>query len=102
MPLRSVLIAVISVLAAPLATEPARGQTTAALAEQVRRAEAAFAATMAARDFASFGAYVADEAIFFGNASPLRGKAAVLEAWRSFFAGPTPMGQITHSDRALL
>jgi ketosteroid isomerase-like protein len=44
---------------------------------------------MAQRDLAAFGSHVADEALFFGRRGPLRGKTAVVEAWKSFFEGPT-------------
>ncbi|MGH7529571.1 MAG: YybH family protein [Gemmatimonadales bacterium] len=65
-------------------------QSRADLADQVREAERAFAATMARRDFAVFGTYVADEAVFFGpEGRVMRGKAAVLEGWRGLFDGPT-------------
>lgn len=66
---------------------PALGQGTEQLAAQVREAETAFAATMASRDPAAFGGFVADEAIFFGRSGPLRGRGAVLEGWRPFFDG---------------
>lgn len=59
-----------------------------ALAEEVRRAEAAFAASLAARDLAAFAGHVADDAVFFGKGGAQRGKAAVLEGWRSYFQGP--------------
>lgn len=58
-------------------------------AAEVRQAEAAFAASMAARDFAAFESHVADDAIFFGGAGAQRGKAAVLAGWRPFFDGET-------------
>jgi ketosteroid isomerase-like protein len=58
------------------------------LAAQVRARETAFAATMAARDHAAFGAFLADETVFFGGRGPLRGAAAVKEAWARFFAEP--------------
>ncbi len=66
---------------------PALGQGTEQLAVQVREAETAFAATMASRDHAAFGGFVADEAIFFGRSGPLRGRGAVLEGWRPLFEG---------------
>lgn len=66
---------------------PTVGQGTEQLAAQVREAETSFAATMASRDHAAFGGFVADEAIFFGRSGPLRGKGAVLEDWRPFFEG---------------
>lgn len=55
------------------------------LVAQVRAAETAFAATMAARDHDAFGAFLAEEAVFFSDAGPLRGAAAVKDAWRRFF-----------------
>jgi ketosteroid isomerase-like protein len=74
-------------VAAILSVKPADSQTRNDFAVQVREAERAFAATMSARDFAAFGAFIADEAVFFGGPQPARGKAAVLAAWRGFFDG---------------
>jgi len=71
-----------------LATSAARAQSTAELAAQVRESERAFARSMAQRDLAAFGSYVADEALFFGRTT-LRGKGAVVEAWKRFFDGTT-------------
>jgi ketosteroid isomerase-like protein len=62
-------------------------QTNQQLARQVRAAERAFAATMAARDRAAFASFVADDTIFFGAQGPLRGKAAVVASWARFFEG---------------
>ena len=61
---------------------------TADLKEQVRRTEAAFAKTMADRDAAAFASFLADEAVFFGPRAVTRGKAAVAEQWKRYFAGP--------------
>jgi ketosteroid isomerase-like protein len=55
--------------------------------KEVRDTETAFAATMAKRDLAAFSSFLAEEAVFFGPA-PLRGKAAVIEAWKGFYEGP--------------
>ena len=66
----------------------ASGSGPAALAAEVRAAETAFAATMAARDHAAFTAMLADEAIFLGPQRVLRGRGAVSEGWRAFFDGP--------------
>src|SRR5262245_47348261 len=63
-------------------------ENTAALAEQVKAAEIAFAAAMAARDVDAFAKHVADEAIFYGRENVTRGKAAVVESWKPLFAGP--------------
>lgn len=57
------------------------------LRQQVFAAESAFAATMAARDFAAFSAFLADEAVFFAGETPLRGRDAVLAHWRGYFDG---------------
>jgi len=61
-------------------------ESTDALREQVRQAETAFAKTMADRDHAAFVSFLSDEAIFMGR-TPLRGKAAVAEAWKGFYEG---------------
>jgi ketosteroid isomerase-like protein len=72
------------VIAAPLrAAEPLE-----ALAAAVRARETAFAKTMADRDHAAFGSFVAEEAVFMGHETPLRGRAAVVEGWKRFFEGP--------------
>jgi len=55
--------------------------------EEVFAAERAFARTMAERDFAAFGRYVAADCVFFSGSMPLRGRAAVLAAWKAFFDG---------------
>ena len=59
-----------------------------ALSRQVFAAESSFAATMAKRDLGGFAAFVSQEAVFFGDTAALRGKAAVVDAWRKFFTGP--------------
>ncbi|OEZ98981.1 DUF4440 domain-containing protein [Duganella sp. HH101] len=56
--------------------------------EQVASVERAFAATMKARDHAAFVAFLSDEAVFSGGTQPLRGKKAVADEWKKFFAKP--------------
>ena len=56
--------------------------------EQVRQREIAFAQTMADRDFAAFGTFLADDAIFFGD-RVTRGKSEVMQAWKAFYDGKT-------------
>lgn len=56
---------------------------------EVFAAERGFARSMADRDFAAFGRYVADDSVFFSGTAALRGRTAVLAAWQPFFAGPT-------------
>lgn len=63
-------------------------ETNAELQKQVRDAETAFAATMAGRDFASFGRFVAEDAVFFGSDGVQRGKSEVVAAWKGLFDGP--------------
>jgi ketosteroid isomerase-like protein len=58
---------------------------TAALAARVAESERAFAKTMADRDHAAFGTFVADEAVFFGGQRVLRGRAQVVEDWKRFY-----------------
>jgi ketosteroid isomerase-like protein len=55
---------------------------------EVFAAERAFARSMADRDFAAFGRYVAEDSVFFSGSTLLRGREAVLAAWRPFFDGP--------------
>lgn len=68
--------------------EHATSPTPAELRDAVRRAEEAFAATMARRDFAAFGALIAEDAVFINGGKPLRGKREILDDWKRFFAGP--------------
>lgn len=57
------------------------------LQKQVTDTELAFAKTMADRDHTAFASFIADEAVFLSGGKPLRGKAAVVEAWKRFYAG---------------
>lgn len=81
--------AALAVCVAPGAAPAAPAVAHEELVAQVRAAETAFAATMAARDQAAFGGFIADEAVFFGGRGPLRGAAAVKEAWGRFFTEPS-------------
>lgn len=62
---------------------------TAALEDQVRQAERAFAKTMADRDHAAFARFVAEDAIFLGPDRALRGRADVAAGWKRFYEGAT-------------
>jgi len=84
--MQRITLGTVAALAA-VVSAPVRGQTRDDLAREVREAEIAFAATMAARDQAAFGEFVSDEAVFFGR-QVLRGKAAVVEGWKPLFEGP--------------
>lgn len=55
--------------------------------DQVFAAERAFAKSMADRSLSAFSGYVAEEAIFFTSAVPLRGKAEIVAGWSRFFEG---------------
>src|SRR4029453_3974342 len=63
--------------------------TNAELKEEVRRTETAFAKTMADRDHAAFASFLATETVFFGH-GVLRGKTAVVDAWKGFYEGQAP------------
>jgi ketosteroid isomerase-like protein len=67
------------------ATAAAQSSLEARRAE-VFVAERAFARSMAERDFAAFGRYVAEDCVFFGSTA-LHGREAVLAAWKPFFDG---------------
>jgi ketosteroid isomerase-like protein len=57
-------------------------------ADQVRKAETAFARSMADRDHAAFTSHLAADAVFFGGKGVQRGKAAVAAAWKPLFEKP--------------
>lgn len=56
---------------------------------EVRRAEAAFARTMADRDHAAFNTFLAPDAIFMNGRRALRGAPAVAAGWKPYFTGAT-------------
>lgn len=75
-------------LAACASTPSPPALDEAALQREVEAAETAFARTMADRDFAAFGRFVADDAVFLNGGKPLRGKAAIVAFWQKFYAEP--------------
>lgn len=85
--IRATLAALAALLPSALAAQ-APPAALDALTRQVFVAESSFAATMAARDSVAFARFIAPEAVFFGEKSMLRGKAAVMKSWGRFFAGP--------------
>jgi ketosteroid isomerase-like protein len=86
-PLLLVLIGTFTTLKSTAAPTEAN---TEQLRLKVTAVETAFAKTMADRDFKAFSAYVSEEAVFLNGGNPLRGKGAVLEHWKKFFASPKP------------
>ena len=58
-----------------------------ALQAQVFAAERAFARSMAERKHDDFVRWLADDTLFFDGKAPLRGKAAVAQAWKTFYDG---------------
>lgn len=73
----------------PLVAGAVHGQSgpTPDLVRQVFAAESSFAATMADRDIEAFATFLADETVFFSSGA-IRGKDAVVAAWRTYFDGP--------------
>jgi ketosteroid isomerase-like protein len=61
-------------------------ETNEELREQVRKAETAFAKTMADRDHAAFVSFLAEDTIFLGR-DEMHGKKAVGDAWKGFYEG---------------
>jgi ketosteroid isomerase-like protein len=84
----AVVLAMI-VVAAPSGVAPTQANV-ATLAAEVRAAERAFAKTMADRDHAAFVSFLADEAVFLGPKTTLRGKKAVADGWKRFYEGAQP------------
>jgi ketosteroid isomerase-like protein len=81
------LIASLTLVA--LAGTSSQARDDNAVADQVRNAERAFAASMADRDQAAFREHIAEEAVFFDGEKAVRGKAAVVAAWQAFFERST-------------
>ena len=81
--LRSLLV--VAAVALFVGAAGAQGSLETRRAE-VFAAERAFARSMAERDFAAFGRYVAEDCVFFGQTA-LHGREAVLAAWKPFFEG---------------
>jgi len=81
------LLALMLVLPLFPATRAGAHESTAALAEQVRATETAFAKTMADRDLAAFKRFLAPDAVFVQD-PVLRGPEAIAAAWRVYFDGP--------------
>ena len=87
--MRLLSIGVLCISMVMLAFAGAARPSNAELRKQVADTERAFAATMKARDHAAFAGFLSDEAVFFaGPGSVLRGRAAVVEAWRKYYDGP--------------
>jgi ketosteroid isomerase-like protein len=86
--MRSPLVLLAFALLVSPALLPAQGGGHAVLQQQVMAAERAFAKTMADRDHAAFADQLSDEAIFFNGEEPIRGKDAVVAAWKPFYDGP--------------
>lgn len=93
----------------------AHAETREQLTQQVRDAENAFAATMAARDHKAFATFIAEDAVFFGGSEAARGKAAVVASWKGLYEKPaapfswrsetvevTESGQLAHSSGPVL
>ena len=83
MPRRPFLAAALSLmlLAAPLAAEE--------VADKLRAAETAFAASVADHDAERFASFIDEDAVFLG-ATALRGRDAIVQAWSVFFAEDGP------------
>jgi ketosteroid isomerase-like protein len=93
----------------------AHAETREQLTQQVRDAENAFAATMAARDHKAFATFLAEDAVFFGGNEATRGKAAVVASWKGLYEKPAApfswrsesvevleSGQLAHSSGPVL
>lgn len=74
--------------AAVLGTAPAVFAADRDVAAEIKARETAFAKTMADRDIQAFSGFVSEEGVFFGGKGPIRGRDAVVAAWKRFFEGP--------------
>jgi ketosteroid isomerase-like protein len=78
--------AVVALLTIALGVVGAGAASHDAVADHVRAREVAFARTMADRDHTAFTTFVSKEALFV-DATVLRGREAVAEAWKPLFEG---------------
>jgi ketosteroid isomerase-like protein len=86
--LRNAAFAIACALLAGCAALSSPPPDLAALQQQVAATETAFAKTMADRNFAAFGNFLADDTVFFSGPKPLHGKAAVTAFWQRFYEKP--------------
>jgi len=84
MSLKNLTLAALLAMALPTAAI-AKPVDVPAREAELRAAETAFAQTMADRDLEKFGTFIAEDAVFFGGGSTLRGHAAIVEGWKEFF-----------------
>lgn len=111
MPSRAVVPLVLALLLLAGCASTPRAVSQLAARSEVLEAEAAFAATLAARDPAAFAAHLSDEAVFFSGAQVLEGREAVVAGWARYFEGPEapfswapgdmtvlPSGRLAHSS----
>jgi ketosteroid isomerase-like protein len=85
--MKSLIACLAFLVAMPLA--PARAQSNAAaIADEVRAVERAFAKTMADRDHAAFVSFLSEDTVFMPEGPTLRGKQAVAAAWKRLYDGP--------------
>ncbi|MDB5976578.1 MAG: nuclear transport factor 2 family protein [Nevskia sp.] len=82
------LLAAVALLAGCAGAAPQPVQDRAELQKQVMETEQAFAKSMADRDHAAFTSHLSEEAVFFSDPNVLRGKQAVADAWKPYFAKP--------------
>ena len=93
MPSRASVRATLAFLALSIvvsAPVPASAADRAALVEQARAAEVAFARSVAEKDRAAFAAAIDPDAVFVGSGPPTVGRAKILEEWEVFFAEGAP------------
>ena len=57
----------------------------AEIRRKVMATEAAFAQTMADRDFDAFATFIASDAVFFSGDNPLRGKQQIVDLWARYY-----------------
>ena len=84
----AILLGLATLPSAPLALSAKAPASLNEARDQVRQTEQRFAASMAARDLAAFASFIAEDAVFVGGGSPLRGKPAVLAVWQEYFKTP--------------
>lgn len=82
---KPLILAAALALAALPSVAAAKPVDVAALEADLRATETAFAKSMADRDLTAFASFLAEDAVFYGAAQPLRGREAIVAGWARFF-----------------
>ncbi len=85
---RLILLALCALLSACITAADKGSVRADVLALEIAALENEFAATMAARDFATFSSFIAEDSVFISGTTALRGRPQVTARWKRYFELP--------------